>query len=211
MGLVSSRVDEDDLLRPEEFEELEAMSGFTRDEIRKLYRRFRHLDHSGDGTLGEADLLRVPEVAMNPMVDRVVGYFGFGPYAEQLAGKSTTRVNFTDFVRALSLFNARTSKEEKLEQVFKSLDLDQDGVISHKEFTALIRSLVGKSMDQADIKALVDYASKEDEENESGITFKEFEAILKGSDIDKIVTSRTRTESSLEAFHRKREKELRRL
>lgn len=50
MGIVASRVDDDDLLRPEEFEELENMSGFTREEIRKLYRRFRTLDRSGDGT-----------------------------------------------------------------------------------------------------------------------------------------------------------------
>jgi Ca2+-binding EF-hand superfamily protein len=211
MGLVASRVDDDDLLRPEEFEELEALSGFTRDEIRKLYRRFRTLDRSGDGTLGEEDLLRVPEVAMNPMVDRVVGYFGFGPHAIRLSGKSTTRVNFTDFVRALSLFNARSSKEEKLEHAFSTFDLDSDGILSRDEFTSLLRTLVGKSMEQADLEALVDYALME-LNSENGLEFKDFLAVLQNSsDIDKIMVSRARTESSLEAFHRKRERELKRL
>jgi len=211
MGIVTSQVDDDDLLRPEEFEELENMSGFTREEIRKLYRRFRTLDRSGDGTLGEEDLLRVPEVAMNPMVERVVGYFGFGPHAMRLAGKSITRVNFTDFVRALSLFNPRNSKEEKLEHVFSSFDLDGDGTLSREEFTSLLRTLVGKSMEQKDIEALVDYALLE-VAHEDGLTFQDFLTILQSSsDIDKITSNRSRTESSLEAFHRKRERELKRL
>lgn len=161
--------------------------------------------------LGEEDLLRVPEVAMNPMVDRVVGYFGFGPHAVKLSGKSTTRVNFTDFVRALSLFNARSSKEEKMEHVFSAFDLDGDGIISREEFVSLLRTLVGKSMDQTDIEDLVDYALRE-VDNETGLTFEDFMAILQhSSDIDKITSTRTRTESSLEAFHRKRERELKRL
>ena len=106
MGLITSQFDDDDLLRPEELEELELMSGFTKDEVIKLYRRFRTLDRTGDGTISEEELLRVPELAMNPMVERIVGYFGFGPQAMRLSGKSATRINFTDFVKELSWFDS---------------------------------------------------------------------------------------------------------
>ena len=209
MGIVASQLDDEDLLRPEEFEELESMSGFDRDDLIKLYKRFKSLDRSSEGTLSEDDLLRVPEVAMNPLVDRVLGYFGFGPHAVALCGKSVTRVNFTDFVKALSLFNQARSKEEKLDRVFASFDIDGDGVLSNQEFVSLIRSLVGKSMDQNDIEELVNYALNEADETKEGLTKEEFRRILlPNTFIDKNST-RTRSESSsLEAFHRKREKEL---
>lgn len=208
MGLVASQFEEDEL-RPEEVEELEAMSGFTKEEIIKLYKRFKSLDRSGNGTINEEELLKIPEVAMNPMVERILGYFGFGPLAQRLNGKTVTRINFTDFVKALSLFNGRSTKEEKLEHVFKAFDLDGDGIISREEFVTLIRTLVGKSMDQADIDDLVQYALSE-VQHENGLRFVDFVSILEtSSDIDKLAESRVRTESSLEAFHRKRERELR--
>lgn len=214
MGIVASTVDEDDLLREEEYEELEGMSGFNKDELRKLYKRFRALDRSGNGTLGEEDLLRIPGVAMNPMVDRVVGYFGFGPYAVQLAGKTTNRVNFPDFVRALSLFNDQKPSEEKLEHVFRSFDLDGDGKISRDEFKSVLRTLVGKSMEENDIDDLVEHAFLEYEhlaqEENAGLDFREFCETLQGNSfLERMVRKSTLDHSGMEEFHRKREKELR--
>lgn len=209
MGLVTSQIDDDDFLRPEEYEELETMSGFTRDEIRKLYRRYKTLDRAGNGHLGEDDLLRVPEVAMNPMVDRVLGYFGFGLHANQLADTEHTRINFADFVRALSLFNQAKLKEEKLEHVFRAFDLDGNGVISRDELCGLLRSLVGRDMKEEDVGALVEQALTEaDHDGDEGLNFKEFCDVLKNTDVDKTLSAKTKTETSLDAFHRKREREL---
>ena len=59
MGSSFSVTEEDDL-RNEEFEELELSSGFSRDELRVLYKRFKTLDRGGTGTLGAEDLLRIP-------------------------------------------------------------------------------------------------------------------------------------------------------
>lgn len=200
----SNQADEDDL-RPEEFEELEEKTGFTREEIRKLYRRFKTLDRTACGTIGKDDLLRVPEFAMNPLVDRVVGYFGFGPEGDKLSPQREikTRINFPDFVATLALFTKESlTRDEKLENAFPAFDLNADGKLSRDEFISLLQELVGKSMELQDIEELVGYAL---EDHPDGLTFEEFTQLVPEFDAP---SPNHHTNSQLEAFHRKREREL---
>jgi Ca2+-binding EF-hand superfamily protein len=195
----SHQEDADDVLRPEEVDELEALSGFKRAEITKLYRRFRTLDRDATGSLTKEDLLRVPEVAMNPMVNKILPFFGFGPKE----GKAS--INFKEFVQALSQFNASRSKDEKLRLIFNSFDADADGVISHSELMEVLRTLVGsEGMEDADLEQLARCAIVE-AGNEDGIDFDDFRRALKNSEV---VEKMPEPESQLEAFHRRRDREL---
>jgi Ca2+-binding EF-hand superfamily protein len=85
----------EELLRRDEVDELEQATGFDGDQVLELYSRFRKLDRAGTGTITRGDLLAIPELAMNPLVDRVVSHFGFTEQA---------RINFPDFLRVLSVF-----------------------------------------------------------------------------------------------------------
>lgn len=200
MGSSYSIAQDEDDLRPEEFEELEERTGFSREEIRKLYRRFKTLDRSGTGTLGKDDLLRVPEVAMNPLVDRVVGYFGFGPHGDKLS-QAKSRVNFPDFVATLSRFTRESiSREEKLKNAFPAFDLNADDKLTRDEFISLLQELVGKSMDLEDIEELVGYAL---EDHPDGLSFEEFTNLVPPTEQEV-----DNEPNLLEAFHRKREREL---
>lgn len=86
----------------------------TPSQIERLYSRFTSLDRGDCGTLSRDDFLRIPELAINPLCDRIVYAF--------FADSNDDRVNFRQFMRVLSHFrpirknkqNKYNSREEKL-------------------------------------------------------------------------------------------------
>lgn len=80
-----------------------------------MYSRFTSLDRGDCGTLSREDFLRIPELAINPLGERIVNSF----FQED---QSNDRVNFKQFMRVLARFrpikknkeNKLNSREEKL-------------------------------------------------------------------------------------------------
>ena len=62
-------------LQSEEIEEISGETGFTRPQIERLYDRFTSLDKANQGFLTREDFLRIPELAINPLGDRIVHAF----------------------------------------------------------------------------------------------------------------------------------------
>ena len=89
-------------------------------QIERLYSRFTSLDKGDNGTLSREDFLRIPELAINPLGDRIVQAF-FG----EASGEE--RINFRQFMRVLARFrpikksrdNKLNNREEKLRFAFK--------------------------------------------------------------------------------------------
>ncbi|CAL4228085.1 unnamed protein product, partial [Meganyctiphanes norvegica] len=83
-------------------------------QIERLYSRFTSLDKGDNGSLAREDFLRIPELAINPLGDRIVHAF--------FKESQDDRVNFRQFVRILAHFrpmkrtqeNKLNSREEKL-------------------------------------------------------------------------------------------------
>jgi Ca2+-binding EF-hand superfamily protein len=107
MGAATS----DLVLRPEEVEELHQISGFSTAEVRRMYLRFIKLDSRKVGTVSKEDVMRIPELAMNPLVDRIMHVLGL---------ENRSRLNFTEFLQSLAPFSRSAPKELKLKgmQVF---------------------------------------------------------------------------------------------
>jgi len=93
----------------------------TPNQIERLYSRFTSLDRGDCGTLSREDFLRIPELAINPLGDRIVhAFFQEGGYSD--------RVNFLQFMRVLAHFrpikkgrdNKLNSREQKLKCEFHS-------------------------------------------------------------------------------------------
>lgn len=59
------------LLHESELEELKKETGFTHNQIVRLYSRFTRLDKGSKGYLSKEDFLTIPELAINPLVDRI--------------------------------------------------------------------------------------------------------------------------------------------
>ena len=106
----------------------------TANQIERLWSRFTSLDKQQKGYLTREDFLRIPELAINPLGDRIVhAFFRDGQSngnalisgnidSEKAAGDRDV-VNFCDFVRVLAHFrplkknaekNKMNSRQEKL-------------------------------------------------------------------------------------------------
>lgn len=91
----------------------------TPNQIERLYSRFTSLDRGDCGTLSREDFLRIPELAINPLGDRIVNAF-----FEDTNSNDT--VNFRQFMQVLARFrpikkskdNRLNSREQKLQCMY---------------------------------------------------------------------------------------------
>lgn len=87
----------------------------TPNQIERLYSRFTSLDRGDCGTLSRDDFLRIPELAINPLGERIVNSFF-------QSDDFNDRVNFRQFMQVLAHFipikknkeNRLNTREEKL-------------------------------------------------------------------------------------------------
>lgn len=60
------------LLQEEELIDIENKTGFSGNQINRLYSRFTCLDKGSKGYLSREDFLRIPELAINPLGERII-------------------------------------------------------------------------------------------------------------------------------------------
>nr|CAG4711957.1 unnamed protein product [Naegleria fowleri] len=169
-------------LRPEEVEEMQKGTNFTQKEIKKLYKRFKKLDKDGNGTISKDEFLMIPELAVNPLVKRVISIFD-----ENGDGS----VNFKEFISALSVFNAQGDKQRKLEFAFKVYDIDGDGFISNGELFTVLKMMVGNNLSDVQLQQIVDKTILEaDDDGDGKISFEEFAKTLTHQDLENKMTIR---------------------
>ena len=92
----------------------------TSNQIERLWSRFTSLDKQQKGHLTREDFLRIPELAINPLGDRIVHAFfrDSSEKDEEAGGKFNGAnekeiVNFPDFVRVLAHFRPIKKNAEK--------------------------------------------------------------------------------------------------
>lgn len=88
------------MLQDEEIKQISKETGFSHLQIEKLFSRFAHLDRNNCGTLTKDDLLSIPELAINPLCDRLIQMF----FAD--CDPTDERINFKQFMRTLATFRA---------------------------------------------------------------------------------------------------------
>ena len=106
------------LLQREEIQSIENETGFTSSQIKRLYNRFTSLDKDTTGYLTKQDLLRIPELHVNPLCDRIIEVLiDDNGHNGQLNFKQFAKV-FSTFRRGKSDINESNSKENKLRFLF---------------------------------------------------------------------------------------------
>ena len=108
---------------------LQLLFTVTANQIERLWSRFTSLDKQDKGYLTREDFLRIPELAINPLGDRIVhaffrdGHSTSNGVHSDLEARDRDVVNFCDFVRVLAHFrplkknvekNKLNSRQEKL-------------------------------------------------------------------------------------------------
>nr|QBH72769.1 calcineurin b subunit [Carausius morosus] len=179
------------LLREEEIAQIQEETGFTPNQIERLYSRFTSLDRGDCGTLSREDFLRIPELAINPLGDRIVhAFFEEG---------STDRVNFRQFMRVLAHFrpikksrdNRLNSREQKLKFAFKMYDLDNDDKISRDELLAILHMMVGANISEEQLTSIAERTILEADQNgDQMISFEEFCTALERTDVEQKMSIR---------------------
>uniref|UniRef100_U5EZJ6 Putative calcineurin b logous protein 1 n=1 Tax=Corethrella appendiculata TaxID=1370023 RepID=U5EZJ6_9DIPT len=179
------------LLREEEIAQIHEETGFTPSQIERLYSRFTSLDRGDCGTLSRDDFLRIPELAINPLCDRIVHSF--------FADSNDDRVNFRQFTNVLAHFrpikttkeNRLNSRDEKLRFAFRMYDLDDDETISREELLNILHMMVGANISQDQLNSIAERTIIEADSVGNGkITFDDFCRALERTDVEQKMSIR---------------------
>merc|ERR1711971_32935 len=186
-------------LQPDELDAIQDETGFSQKQIESLYARFLRLDKNGKGHLGREDFLRIPELAINPLGDRIIHAFCT---LDNTGGED--QVDFRGFLRLLARFqptrkfDQEESKTRKLESrtekfkfAFSMYDLDGDGCISKEELLAVLTMMVGANITSSQLLSITERMLLETDLDQDGfIFFEEFQGSLDNIDIEKKMSIR---------------------
>eukprot|EP00949_MAST-11_sp_MAST-11-sp1_P003922 g3922.t1 len=169
-------------LQPDEVAELVEVSGFSREQVLRLYTRFRKLDRSNRGSIDQADLLKIPELAMSPVAEVLVDRFF------RLSATPDRRVNFRKFLDFLGIFTGSSSLDARIQLLFSLYDISDDGYISEDELQESLRRLVGPHISDRSIADVVRRTIQEyDRDGDNRLSFEEFKEAILRTDIEEIM------------------------
>lgn len=173
------------LLQKEDIQMIVNETGFTPNQIKRLYNRFTSLDKDNTGYLSKQDLLRIPELHVNPLCDRIIEVL-IDDYGHE------DKLNFPEFAKVFSTFrrgksdqNDSNSKENKLKFLYSIYDRDHDEKINKDELLSILRMLVGANIPEEQIVSIAERTITElDVDGDLSITFREFCDTLDKIDVD---------------------------
>jgi len=146
---------------------IEAVDGFSPEEVSRLEKRFRKLDSDGNNALSVAEFLQMPELRDNPIVQRVVQVFDADHSGE---------LDFAEFVKGLAMFTMKNvERERKLRFLFDIYDIDGDGLICNSELYKVLKMMVGSNLKEEQLQQIVDKTILQlDKDSDGMINYQEF-------------------------------------
>jgi len=164
-----------------QLEEFKNLTNFSEEELKRLWRRFKKLDTDNSGTLTTDEFLSVPELASNPLLERVIAIFDTNKDDE---------IEFKEFISALATFSEKGNTEAKLKFAFQIYDMDADGFISNGELFQVLQMMVGDNLTEVQLQQIVDKTIIEADLDKDGkINFEEFKKLVSNTeDFDEKMT-----------------------
>lgn len=187
------------MLQDEEITHICEETGFSPAQVERLYSRFTTLDKSGNGCLSRQDCLAIPELAINPLYDRIVQMF-FNDCDED-----HERINFRQFMKVLATFRRRrpiknssteleeppNSAKQKLHFMFKLYDINNDDLIDLDDMISILKMMVGSYVDEDRVRMIAEKSLSEADKNCDGkVDFEEFCSAFAHKDIDELLRVR---------------------
>eukprot|EP01128_Nolandella_sp_AFSM9_P009313 TRINITY_DN5916_c0_g1_i1.p1 TRINITY_DN5916_c0_g1~~TRINITY_DN5916_c0_g1_i1.p1 ORF type:complete len:180 (+),score=50.58 TRINITY_DN5916_c0_g1_i1:109-648(+) len=171
MGSSPSRME----LRPSDIQEMQVVSHFTSAEIKQLYQRFKKLDRDDKGSISADEFLSIPELAMNPLVMRVIDLFD---------KNGDDQINFKMFIETLSVFSTSATQEEKMKFAFSIYDTSGDGYLDDDELYQVLKVMVGNNLPDFQLRSICKNVIVEaDEDGDGLLSYEEFADALVNFDI----------------------------
>ena len=139
---------------------------FSQEELLMLEQRFRRLDKDGSGMLEPNEFFDIPELAQNPLVQRVISVFD---------KNKDGNISFYEFVTGISKLSEAGSEDDKMRFLFSIYDIENDGYISNGELFKVLKMMVGNNMTDVQLQQLVDRTIiRADEDFDGKISYEEF-------------------------------------
>eukprot|EP00483_Globobulimina_turgida_P013404 UN13428 len=151
---------------------------FSNDELQRLFRNFKSLDANNDGYLSKEEFLQIEALQQNPLVSRVLEIFD---------DDGNDKIDFSEFVQALSIFCANDQEEKvaKVKFAFRIYDVNNDGYISNGDLFRILKIMVGDNLNDTQLQQLVDRTILQADKDKDGkLSVTEFQNFIQGSDIE---------------------------
>jgi len=118
--------------------------------------------------------MNIPELAMNPLLERVMSIFDTNHNDE---------IDFKEFISGLALFFQKGNKDAKLRFMFSVYDTGNDGFISNGELFSVLKMMVGQNLNDVQLQQIVDKTILEADKDKDGkISYEEFVQMVGNSD-----------------------------
>ncbi|OMJ76356.1 hypothetical protein SteCoe_24298 [Stentor coeruleus] len=153
---------------------------FSQEELLMLEQRFRRLDKDGSGMLEPNEFFDIPELAQNPLVQRVISVFD---------KNKDGNISFYEFVTGISKLSEAGSEEDKMRFLFSIYDIENDGYISNGELFKVLKMMVGNNLTDVQLQQLVDRTIiRADEDFDGKISYEEFCKMIRDLEIGEKLT-----------------------
>eukprot|EP00300_Choanocystis_sp_HF-7_P023909 c25297_g1_i1.p1 GENE.c25297_g1_i1~~c25297_g1_i1.p1 ORF type:complete len:177 (+),score=49.52 c25297_g1_i1:41-571(+) len=167
-------------LTDDDIKRIQAQTSWTEEDVKKLHRRFRKIDADKSGTITRDELVELPDVALNPLLDRFISIFDVD---------SDKNIDFVEFVTTLHTFSDQSNNEAKLQFMFRVYDMDNDGFIGNGELFQVLKMMVGDNLTERQLQQIVDKTMVlADKDQDGKLSYEEFHSIAAGIDIEDKLT-----------------------
>ena len=163
MGANSSILTEDDLQR------LKEETDIKQKDIKKCHRKFSSLDKDNKGFVSINDIVTIPEIENNPLRYHIAQYMS--------NSNENEAISFEAFIKVIDIFkNNKTDRQYKF--MFDLFDFDKDGKISSEDMLVNFKLLLGNSLNDEQIKEIVEKTISEYSSDKKYINYNDFVKIL---------------------------------
>eukprot|EP01064_Diplonema_japonicum_P031725 TRINITY_DN5758_c0_g1_i1.p1 TRINITY_DN5758_c0_g1~~TRINITY_DN5758_c0_g1_i1.p1 ORF type:complete len:185 (+),score=49.28 TRINITY_DN5758_c0_g1_i1:315-869(+) len=140
----------EEVLTRDKLEEYNMATMFDEQQISKLWKEFCSMGADEEGTIEKRRALDFGVMNVHPLKERILGVLE-GP----------ARLDFTGFLKALSIFAESTPKDDKAHFAFRLWDADHDGLLSRDDLASTISIIVGSSLTASQVENVVDAVLRE--------------------------------------------------
>jgi Ca2+-binding EF-hand superfamily protein len=146
-------------------------------EIKKIHKNFASLDKAKKGYVTVDDLSKLPEIEKNPLRYYICQSFKQKVFHDD-------EINFEQFVRAIDIFkNGKLQEQYQCKfliilVIYELFDYNKDGKICNEDLLVNLKLLIGPSLNEEQLRDIVDKTIQEFAVDQKYITFEDFLKIL---------------------------------
>ena len=156
-------------LKNEDLQKIKEETDFNQKEIKKSHKKFVALDKDKKGFVSTNDLASIPEVENNPLRYHIAQHMS--------DNKENGAISFESFIKVIDIFK-NNKTDEQFKFMYNLFDIDNDGKISRTDMFINFKLLLGDSLNEKQIKEIVDKIINEYSNDKEYLYYMEFKNIL---------------------------------